>query len=281
MRKPGFTFRALCRWLPALLMAAPACAHDFWIVPSRFTPEPGRLVAVSLRVGEHLAGEPVPRIEGGFERFVVAQGGRSIPLPGRDRADPAGLLRASQPGLHVIAYESKPIPIELPAPTFERYLREEGLESILRERAARGESAMPAREKYVRCAKAQLMIDAAARSAAPASPEDALGLTLELVAEANLYAARDSDELPFRLLFLGKPLAGALVIALNTGAPMQRLFARSDTEGRVRFTLPGTGMWLVKVVHMVAAPAGTDAQWLSFWASLTFERPTVVEDVKR
>jgi len=30
-------------------------------------------------------------------------------------------------------------------------------------------------------------------------------------------------------------------------------------------------MWLVKAVHMVPAPAGSDADWRSFWASLTFE----------
>ena len=31
--------------------------------------------------------------------------------------------------------------------------------------------------------------------------------------------------------------------------------------------------WLVKAVHMVQAPAGTDADWESLWASLTFEIP--------
>jgi hypothetical protein len=33
---------------------------------------------------------------------------------------------------------------------------------------------------------------------------------------------------------------------------------------------PG-GMWLIKAVHMVPAPAGANAEWASFWASLTFE----------
>jgi hypothetical protein len=30
-------------------------------------------------------------------------------------------------------------------------------------------------------------------------------------------------------------------------------------------------MWLIKAVHMVPAPAGTNAEFMSFWASLTFE----------
>jgi hypothetical protein len=35
-------------------------------------------------------------------------------------------------------------------------------------------------------------------------------------------------------------------------------------------------MWLVKSVHMVPAPAGANAEWASFWASLTFEMPTTM-----
>jgi hypothetical protein len=32
-------------------------------------------------------------------------------------------------------------------------------------------------------------------------------------------------------------------------------------------------MWLVKAVHMVPSPAGVQADWDSFWASLTFGLP--------
>ena len=31
---------------------------------------------------------------------------------------------------------------------------------------------------------------------------------------------------------------------------------------------------MVKAVHMVPAPAGSNADWSSFWASLTFEMAT-------
>ena len=46
--------------------------------------------------------------------------------------------------------------------------------------------------------------------------------------------------------------------------------ARSDTDGRVRLPLQRAGRWLVKAVHMVPAPAGANAEWASYWASLTF-----------
>lgn len=76
----------------------------------------------------------------------------------------------------------------------------------------------------------------------------------------------------FQLLYEGKPLPGALVVAINHADRLKKLAARSDKTGRVRLDLP-TGIWLVKAVHMVPAPAGSGADWESLWASLTFERP--------
>jgi len=32
-------------------------------------------------------------------------------------------------------------------------------------------------------------------------------------------------------------------------------------------------VWLVKAVHMIPLPKDGDADWESFWASLTFELP--------
>jgi hypothetical protein len=38
----------------------------------------------------------------------------------------------------------------------------------------------------------------------------------------------------------------------------------------VRFRFKHGGMWLVKAVHMVPAPKAANADWASYWASLTF-----------
>ena len=98
-----------------------------------------------------------------------------------------------------------------------------------------------------------------------------LGFTLELVAERNPYTIRAGEDLPVRLTYEKRPLAGALVVAMNRLNPSETLSARSDTAGRVRFKLRPGGIWLIKAVHMVSAPAGSNAEWASYWASLTFE----------
>jgi uncharacterized GH25 family protein len=82
---------------------------------------------------------------------------------------------------------------------------------------------------------------------------------------------RSNQDLPVRLTYENRPLAGALVVAMNRLNPAEKLSARTDKDGRVRLKLRPGGMWLIKAVHMVPAPAGTNADWASYWASLTFE----------
>jgi uncharacterized GH25 family protein len=101
----------------------------------------------------------------------------------------------------------------------------------------------------------------------------ALGFPLELVAERNPYALRAGVELPVRLTWKSRPLAGALVVAMNRLNPAAKQCARSDRHGRVRLRLPSSGMWLIKAVHMTPAPPDSNADWSSYWASLTFELP--------
>ena len=61
------------------------------------------------------------------------------------------------------------------------------------------------------------------------------------------------------------------MVALNQRDPMARVAARSDKAGHVTLKLSEAGPWLIKAVHMIPAPAGSDSQWASYWASLTFE----------
>ena len=97
-----------------------------------------------------------------------------------------------------------------------------------------------------------------------------LGLRLELIAEKNPYV---TGRVPVRLLYEGKPLEGALVVAFNKAEPLKKLKARTDKDGRVQLEFIRPGTWLVTSVHMFPAPVKADADWESVWASLTFERP--------
>jgi len=250
----------------ALLAAAPALAHDFWIEPSSFRPQTPAQVRVALRVGQDFRGDPVPRDDRRILRFVLVGPAGEAPIPGLPGTDPAGFARVDRPGLYVIGYRSGRTPITLDAEKFEKYLADEGLERVVRARSERGEGEKPGREVYSRCAKSLLL----AGEGPARSPDIALGFTLELVPEKNLERPGD---LPVRLLYEGKSLEGALVVAMSRDEPERKLSARTDRNGRVVLRLTRSGVWLVKAVHMVPAPKETEADWESLWASLTFQIP--------
>jgi uncharacterized GH25 family protein len=248
---------------------APLSAHDLWLEPTNFYAVAGQVVGVRLRVGENFVGDPLPRVGALIDQFDVEDTAGRKPVGGRDGGDPAGFLRATTPGVLVVGYRSHPSAVELPAEKFNQYLKEEGLDAIAALRARRNETGAPAHELFSRCAKALLL----AGPASEAQRDRQLGFTLELVAERNPYTVPAGEDLPVRLTYGNRPLASALVVAMNRLKPSEKLAARSDNQGRVRFRLSRGGMWLIKAVHMIQAPAGTRAQWVSFWASLTFQSP--------
>ena len=246
---------------------APLAAHDMWIEPTTFAPDAGKILGVRLRVGQDLLGDPLAYDPSLIEQFVFEDSAGRKSVVGRAGGDPAGLLRVAAPGLVVIGYHSKPSAVELTAEKFNQYLKEEGLDAVAALRARRNETGAKARELFSRCAKSLVL----SGPTSDTQVDRPLGFTLELVAERNPYGSAKGSETPFRLTYENRPLSGALVVAINRLNPAQKLTARTDSDGRVRFSVTSEGMWLVKAVHMVPAPAGTNADWRSYWASLTFE----------
>ena len=231
----------MMRTLALLFTTLTAWSHDMWIEPATFAPQPGSIVAVKLRVGQDLIGDPIPRSAALIREFIAAgAAGRKL-VVGREGSDPAGFVLQPPTGGTVVGYHSHPSPVELDAAKFNAYVQEEGVRGV----AARGPKV---RERFTRCAKSLL-----------GATDQVLGFPLELVAEAPGT---------YRLIYQNRPLPGTLVVAFRKGHPEEKLSARTAADGRVRLPLAGEGMWLVKAVHIV--PDGED--WQSYWASLTFSK---------
>jgi uncharacterized GH25 family protein len=251
------------------LSTGAAWGHDLWIEPSAFMPAPATRLAVRLFIGQLFRGDTFPRDPQYLMRFAVLGSGGETAIPGVPDTDPAGFLIAGPPGLYELVYASHHASVQLDAVKFEKYLAEEGLDKIIAMRARRGQSGAVAKEIYSRCAKSLIAVGGSAGSGYDRN----LGLTLEVIPEKNPYTLAAGQELPVRLLYGGVPLAGAKVAAVPKDQPARQVAARTDSQGRVRLVIDRPGVWLVKAVHMIAAPAGSGADWESFWASLTFALP--------
>lgn len=151
---------------------------------------------------------------------------------------------------------------------FEKYLTDEGLERNLALASKRWKLGRGILEVYTRCAKSFI------KAGNPAVPwsDHVFGFPLELIAESSPYTSDKDRALRVRLLYRGKPLEAALVVAFNKSNPQEKLKRRTDKDGRATLPLTQNGIWLVTSVHMIPAPLLSRADWESFWASLTFER---------
>lgn len=241
-------------------VAATAVAHDFWLVAvgdelhgvsgSRFP------VSENAVAPERLAEAVAVHGRGRTPLTVVGARGNVLVLT----ADPVleGSLWA--------AVAIKPRRIDLSAEDFNEYLRHDGLPQVLRERAAQGELARPAVERYQKYAKALIL-----RPGAGGTLVAAVGHRIELVVIGDPATLRAGDTLTLEVRFEGRSASGLTVHAGVAGQPDGRHAQThvSDAAGRVRIPLSSAGSWYARTIHMrrVAEPP---FEWESFWASVTF-----------
>ena len=259
---------ALLTW-PAI-----SAGHQFWIEPTLYHPEPGKAVAFNLYVGPPFKGEPFPRTPSHQVRFdLIGPDHATCDVPGIAGTSPAGFLRAPAAARYEVVYESVASVAELDRETFLKYLRDEGhIAEADRLAAEWPYGDIPVRDKFSRSAKALMVVG----NPPPIEEIEMLrrpqpaDLTLEIFARFDVASVRPDSEAVFEVLQDGKPVTDLPVMAAakSGGAP---LAGKTDAEGRVRFKLGEPGMWLVHAVSLKPLPAGSDAEWRSYWGSMTFE----------
>lgn len=266
----------------------PAAAHEFWLWPSSYHAPGGREIQIAAATGEGFGGQPMPFAR---ERTVSLEllAARRLDLTvvaGEGDSVFARFIAPDDSGA-VVTYVSEPAAITLPAAKFEAYLADDGLDQVLAARAAAGQSTLPGRERFRRCAKT--WVAGTGRAGANASALRLLspaGLPAEIVALTDPLAA---DTLRVQLCAGGRPVPGALVHAWRRPLAERSASAwrpescrgraevepaaalRTDARGEVAIPLMG-GEWIVSAVVMVPSTA-PECDWESTWASLTFARP--------
>ncbi|MBX9603810.1 MAG: DUF4198 domain-containing protein [Bryobacteraceae bacterium] len=252
----------------AILLVLPvsAFAHDLYLMPGSFQVKPGERIAIALHVGDSF-----PESEGPMDPARIRDARLSDGTPIGDFAIVGkitlGYAKPMNQGSLSASLSSAPRFLQLAPAKFEEYLREEGLDQVIAWRRENGETLRPGRELYSKFAKTLLVSGSpSAEFARPA------GLLFEFVPEADPAGLKPGDRLPVRLLFRGSPAAGVQVQVANQSGKTV-IAGRTGDDGRIAIPLSRSGHWRLHAVAMERAGNKQQADWESFWASLTFAVP--------
>lgn len=254
--------------LLALLCPLLLIAHDLYLLPERFYVKPGDKVLLSIHNGDSFpdSEDPVDPARLIHPRLVTATG--TLPLSGFQILDKSTHTLAEMPGPGSVwfAVQTAPKYIEMLPDKFEAYLKEEGLDEVVAARHQSGRQLQPGRERYAKFAKSYLV------SGQPdLTFQKPLGLTIEIVPLADPASIRPGGQLPIQVLFENKPLAN-MQIERATGGNELKILGRTDAQGRLSVPIVRAGRHRLHALLMKPAPASDpQADWMSFWASLTFE----------
>lgn len=156
------------------------------------------------------------------------------------------------------------------AESFRQYLILEGAEDALKRYEKAGTlPTVPIVRRYAKYAKTVVEFGDGPRAFARVA-----GQPLEFVPLADPSALRAGSTLGVRLVFQGRQLANARIhagVAPAGGKPRTAdLDLMSSKDGVVTVPVAASGLWNVRAIHVVPAPAGVGADWEVHWTSFVF-----------
>lgn len=248
-----------------------AVAHDFWLVPDAFQ------IAVNAEVvvrGQTSSAFPKSesavapdrvtsaRIVGAMDDEVISAlttGQGSLVLRHRPRSSGQKIVAVSVGWRH----------IKETAESFRKYLVLEGAGHALKGYDQSGQ--LPTGgivRRYAKYAKTAIEV-----GDGPRAFQRVIGQPLEFLPLADPRDVSATSMLGMRLLFQGTPLAGAKVhagMARGTGKTVADVTLTTTDDGVVSIPVAASGLWNVRTIHVVPAPAGADADWEVHWATFVF-----------
>jgi uncharacterized GH25 family protein len=275
----------LARRVAALLLGVFVCAraslasaHDFWLQLNQYWVHPDASNAMTLQVGHGEARQRSPIPARRIERFqLISPEGAVLDLRKQLRLGQAAEdaeFRVDKPGTYLLLLQTDDrAEAHLPSLRFNDYLKGEGLTPALEQRARLHRMDADGSERYSRCAKSIVQVgppSATARS----NITKPIGLPLEIVPETNPYEVPRSTTLPLRVIYLGRPLPGALVKLTNLEHDAAPFAVRlTDAAGRASFSMPSSGSWLLNVIWTRPLPRSDATDFETVFSSLSFGFP--------
>ena len=197
----------LCTLIIVFFLSTGIIAHDSWLVPDKFTLEPGEVVYISVNTGmdfpKSLNSVNPDRIS---SFFILGKSGKKD--LGNMKVEGKSTIVScipGKPGTYVAAMSLKPNKIELTAKEFNEYLISDGIKKVWELRKKEGILEKDAVEFYSKYPKTIFQTG----DKTDDTCLKPLKLPIEIVPMVNPYTLKKGDKLIVKVLFRGIPLADA------------------------------------------------------------------------
>jgi len=244
-------------------------SHEFWLNPDKFIYNRGEKINIRFFVGENFDGENWNGNNEKIQSLKLYYGGVSDDLSkniNEEKGDSIELTMLDE-GTNLVAFNSTNSFIELEATKFNEYLQEDGLYNTIEYRKQNNETDSLGKEFYQRCAKTLIQVGNIKDKTFSVNTD----LPVDIIPITNPYTLKNEDSLTVKILFRNFPLANALVkIWHRENDKTEKSGLVSNENGEIKFPVTISGKWMLSVVKMERLENDTQAQWQSYWGSLTW-----------
>lgn len=244
-------------------------AHELWLSPDKFIYQRGEKINIRFFAGENFEGE---NWKGNNEKI------QSLKLYFDDVSDDLSKyfskgkgdsveLTILDEGTNLFAFNSTNFYIETEAARFNEYLEENGLINAIENRKLNNETGSNSREFFQHCSKTLIQVGNKKDKTFSVST----GLPVDIIPLSNPYSLKDTDSLSVKILFRDRPLANTLIrIWRRLDDKSIKSELTTNDNGEIKFPVSTSGNWMISTVKMERLQNDPNAQWQSYWASLTW-----------
>ncbi len=251
-----------------VLLMSNAAAHDLLLDPSHDHLDARAVVSMRLFLGHQGEGQAVKPSTKGSQTCVCVTPDGKRHVPGAEGAG-LGLLDATQTGVYVFGYATRPALLHVEARDLLEVVREAGEEETHGKTLQKNRIVRPWRVEERHHAKSVVVIEGGKAG----KHDTVLKLGLELFLDRRPDRIAPAKPVQVKLLQAGLPLAAARVVAFPRNAPTKEIVVHTDAKGQAAVTFPTAGSWALRCVRLSRAPRQSAAEWIASRATLTFEIP--------
>lgn len=249
-------------------------AHEFWLQPQQFKYHQNDQTFISFKVGQQYSGINWQGNRDKVNKILVYSPTCNV-LNVTDKVSSAKgdslKMHFDEKGTYMITFNGEKNLIDLDAREYNACLKMDGLDDAMFYRVKNKENRKPAKEYFQRSVKTIVQVEEEMSNICTQPTE----LPLDIVPLSNPYLT-SADGVPAKIafkVFLNKqPLKNAQVRIWHERADNKKKFTelKTNEDGVIETRILPEGKWMVSCVHMERLKDNTEAEWQSYWATLTF-----------